>query len=112
MELMPVCLQVPASTSLRCASMEALPHPHENKEAEHPGGSGMGLQQALAGLHLDEPATAPRQAAGTATPGAQADATAQADAVVHLFETEPGDHAETPLEAYEHIEPLLARLAT
>ena len=29
----------------------------------------------------------------------------------HLFETEPGDHAETPYEAYEHIAPLLNRLA-
>jgi hypothetical protein len=29
----------------------------------------------------------------------------------HPFQTEPGDHAETPLEAYEHIAPLLHRLA-
>ena len=29
----------------------------------------------------------------------------------HPYETEPGDHAETPIEAYEHIAPLLTRLA-
>lgn len=29
----------------------------------------------------------------------------------HPFETEPGDHAETPFDAYEHIAPLLTRLA-
>ena len=32
-------------------------------------------------------------------------------ATEHPFETEPGDHAETPFEAYEHIAPLLHRLA-
>ena len=34
-----------------------------------------------------------------------------ATASEHPFETEPGDHAETPLDAYEHIAPLLTRLA-
>jgi hypothetical protein len=29
----------------------------------------------------------------------------------HPFQTEPGDHAETPFEAYQHIEPLLGRVA-
>lgn len=30
---------------------------------------------------------------------------------VHPFVTEAGDHAETPIEAYQHIAPLLARIA-
>ena len=34
-----------------------------------------------------------------------------APAAEHPFESEPGDHAETPLEAYQHIAPLLSRLA-
>jgi hypothetical protein len=29
----------------------------------------------------------------------------------HPFETDPGDHAETPFEAYEHLDLLLTRLA-
>lgn len=29
----------------------------------------------------------------------------------HPFETDPGDHAETPFEAYQHLELLLMRLA-
>jgi hypothetical protein len=29
----------------------------------------------------------------------------------HPFETDPGDHAETPFEAYAHLDLLLARLA-
>jgi hypothetical protein len=38
-------------------------------------------------------------------------AASPAAAEEHPFETDPGDHAETPFEAYEHLEPLLARLA-
>ncbi|GAX73251.1 hypothetical protein CEUSTIGMA_g705.t1 [Chlamydomonas eustigma] len=30
---------------------------------------------------------------------------------LHPFQTDPGDHAETPFEAYQHIEPLLGRVA-
>ncbi|EFJ45758.1 hypothetical protein VOLCADRAFT_105839 [Volvox carteri f. nagariensis] len=55
-------------------------------------GPAIGVEQQLGGLSL-----AHRQACAS---------------VVHGFATEPGDHAETPLQAYEHIEPLLARLAT
>lgn len=29
----------------------------------------------------------------------------------HPFETDPGDHAETPFEAYQHLDLLLTRLA-
>lgn len=29
----------------------------------------------------------------------------------HPFETDPGDHAETPFEAYDHLDLLLTRLA-
>ncbi|KAI8474257.1 MAG: hypothetical protein J3K34DRAFT_145652 [Monoraphidium minutum] len=39
-------------------------------------------------------------------------ASQQAPPAKHPFETDPGDHAETPFEAYQHVEPLLARLAT
>jgi hypothetical protein len=35
-----------------------------------------------------------------------------ADGAEHPFATEAGDHAETPKAAYQHIAPLLSRLAT
>jgi hypothetical protein len=54
-----------------------------------------------------QPATA---ADGTgATPTAAGAAAEQESA--HPFETDPGDHAETPFEAYAHLDLLLARLA-
>ena len=43
--------------------------------------------------------------------GLSLDPAPPATVVVHEFATEPGDHAETPLEAYQHIAPVLERLA-
>ncbi|KAG2453624.1 hypothetical protein HYH02_001839 [Chlamydomonas schloesseri] len=62
-------------------------------------GPAIGVEQQLSGLSLADRQNASRQACASS-------------GVVHAFATEPGDHAETPLQAYEHIEPLLARLAT
>jgi hypothetical protein len=53
-------------------------------------------------------------AAAEAAVAAAAVATAAAPTVEveeHPFETDPGDHAETPFEAYEHLDLLLTRLA-
>lgn len=57
---------------------------------------------------------APEPPAAPAAPAPAPDAEstpATASFEQHPFETDPGDHAETPFEAYQHIEPLLARLA-
>ncbi|KAG1652013.1 hypothetical protein FOA52_008733 [Chlamydomonas sp. UWO 241] len=60
----------------------------------------LGLQESCGA-----PAAAAAAAAGTAaTPATPAPAQ-------HPFQTEPGDHAETPVEAYAHIALLLSRLA-
>lgn len=60
-------------------------------------------------------ATDPAVVGATAEAAAPAQAPAAADSVggqaEHPFETDPGDHAETPFEAYEHLDLLLARLA-
>lgn len=45
------------------------------------------------------------------SPACQSEQAGSEGTIVHPFETEPGDHAETPPEAYQHIETLLARLA-
>lgn len=37
-------------------------------------------------------------------------AAAAAQESEHPFETDPGDHAETPFEAYQHLDLLLTRL--
>jgi hypothetical protein len=60
---------------------------------------------------VTEPAVAgaPAGAAAPAqAPAAAESAGAQAE---HPFETDPGDHAETPFAAYEHLDLLLTRLA-
>jgi hypothetical protein len=44
-------------------------------------------------------------------PPAAAAAAAAVQESEHPFETDPGDHAETPFEAYQHLELLLTRLA-
>lgn len=51
--------------------------------------------------------TAEAAAPGPAPPAAES-VSGQAE---HPFETDPGDHAETPFEAYEHLDLLLTRLA-
>ncbi|KAG2495856.1 hypothetical protein HYH03_006094 [Edaphochlamys debaryana] len=60
-------------------------------------GPSSGLEERLAGLSIKDGQS--RQACASS-------------GVVHDFATEPGDHAETPLQAYEHIAPLLERIAT
>lgn len=54
------------------------------------------------------------QQPATAADGAEAVSTAAgaaAEEPEHPFKTDPGDHAETPFEAYAHLDLLLARLA-
>ena len=77
--------------------------PQEQSATTEEAGSADGVEQQLQGLSLGFD----RQDAGR-----QATQACASSGVVHPFETEPGDHAETPLSAYEHIEQLLARVAT
>lgn len=57
----------------------------------------------------DESCTGWRSVSGLKIPHCE-DVDGSSDA--HPFETEAGDHAETPFNAYRHIAPLLVRMAT
>jgi hypothetical protein len=64
-----------------------------------------GPAPAPAGAAPAPPSAAAAAAAAAATPAARP------AAAEHPFETDPGDHAETPFEAYAHLDLLLSRLA-
>lgn len=56
------------------------------------------------------PAATPAESPALEAAGSSVAAPAAAEED-HPFETDPGDHAETPAEAYEHLDLLLTRLA-